>query len=56
MSQSSLLLKQQLRGRNTIAEDVDLTRNPVDGFSAGLRDDSNIYEWEVMIIGPEGTP
>ncbi|KAJ3268560.1 ubiquitin-conjugating enzyme E2 G1 [Terramyces sp. JEL0728] len=39
-AQSSLLLKKQLA---------------VDGFSAGLLD-SNLYEWEVMIIGPEGTP
>ncbi|KAI9342187.1 ubiquitin-conjugating enzyme/RWD-like protein [Zopfochytrium polystomum] len=45
-SQSSLLLKKQLR---------ELTKNPVEGFSAGLVDDDNIYEWEVMIMGPEGT-
>ena len=35
--------------------DVELTKNPVEGFSAGLVDDSNIYEWEVMIIGPPDT-
>ncbi|KAJ1547077.1 Ubiquitin-conjugating enzyme E2 15 [Cladochytrium tenue] len=45
-SQSGLLLKKQLR---------ELTKNPVEGFSAGLADDSNIYEWEVMVMGPEGT-
>jgi ubiquitin-conjugating enzyme E2 G1 len=27
----------------------------VEGFSAGLVDDGNIYEWEVMIIGPPET-
>jgi hypothetical protein len=27
---------------------------PVDGFSAGLKDDDNLYEWEIMIIGPNG--
>ncbi|KAG0343694.1 Ubiquitin-conjugating enzyme E2 15 [Podila humilis] len=44
--QSSLLLKKQLK---------DLTKNPVEGFSAGLVDDSNIYEWEIMIMGPHDT-
>eukprot|EP00897_Mesotaenium_endlicherianum_P001128 jgi/Mesen1/11015/ME000098S10410 len=33
----------------------DLTRNPVDGFSAGLVDDSNVFEWQVTIIGPPDT-
>jgi ubiquitin-conjugating enzyme E2 G1 len=43
---SSLLLKRQLR---------ELMKNPVEGFSAGLADDDNIYIWEVMIIGPPDT-
>lgn len=30
-------------------------KNPVDGFSVGLVDDSNIYEWRVMIEGAQGT-
>jgi ubiquitin-conjugating enzyme E2 G1 len=25
--------------------------HPVDGFSAGLVDDSNVFEWQVTIIG-----
>ncbi|EUC54120.1 ubiquitin-conjugating enzyme E2, putative [Rhizoctonia solani AG-3 Rhs1AP] len=37
-----LLLRRQLQ---------ELTKRPVEGFSAGLVDDSNIMEWEVMIIG-----
>jgi len=41
-----LLLKRQL---------AELRRNPVDGFSAGLVDDSNLLEWEILIIGPEDT-
>ncbi|KND01599.1 ubiquitin-conjugating enzyme E2 15 [Spizellomyces punctatus DAOM BR117] len=44
-SQSALLLRKQLK---------ELTKNPVEGFSAGLADD-NIYEWDVMMVGPEGT-
>ena len=30
-------------------------KNPVDGFSAGLTDDNNIYEWSVTVIGPPDT-
>lgn len=44
--QSALLLKKQL---------ADLNKNPVEGFSAGLIDDNDIYKWEVMIIGPQDT-
>ncbi|KAJ9524532.1 ubiquitin-conjugating enzyme/RWD-like protein [Haematococcus lacustris] len=45
-SQAVLLLKKQLR---------ELSKCPVDGFSAGLVDDSNIFEWQVTIIGPPET-
>ncbi|KAJ1300680.1 hypothetical protein OPQ81_002327 [Rhizoctonia solani] len=41
-----LLLKRQLQ---------EFIKHPVEGFSAGLVDDSNIMEWEVMIIGPPDT-
>ena len=34
---------------------ADLMKNPVDGFSAGLVDDSNLFEWQVTIIGPPDT-
>ncbi|KAI8917577.1 hypothetical protein PhCBS80983_g02707 [Powellomyces hirtus] len=44
-SQSALLLQRQLK---------ELSKSPVPGFSAGLVGD-NIYEWDVMILGPEGT-
>ena len=45
-SGNALLLKKQL---------VELRKNPVDGFSAGLKDDSNLFEWDIMIIGPNDT-
>ncbi|KAG0425098.1 hypothetical protein HPB47_027728, partial [Ixodes persulcatus] len=32
-----------------------LKKNPVEGFSAGLIDDNDIYKWEVLIIGPPDT-
>jgi len=45
-AQAALLLAKQLR---------DLKKSPVEGFSAGLVDDTNIFEWEVIIIGPPDT-
>ncbi|CEH18095.1 ubiquitin-conjugating enzyme [Ceraceosorus bombacis] len=45
-SGNALLLKRQLQ---------ELRKHPVDGFSAGLKDDDNLYEWEIMIIGPNDT-
>jgi len=41
--QASLLLKRQLQ---------ELTKKPVEGFSAGLVDDDNLFKWEVMVMGP----
>jgi len=34
----------------------ELTKNPLDGFSIGLNDYEDIYEWKVMMEGPEATP
>ncbi len=34
---------------------AELTKNPVEGFSAGLVDDDDIYKWEIMIMGPPDT-
>ncbi len=34
---------------------LELSKNPVDGFSVGLKDDSDIYEWQCMMEGPAGT-
>eukprot|EP01111_Echinosteliopsis_oligospora_P012264 TRINITY_DN417_c0_g1_i1.p1 TRINITY_DN417_c0_g1~~TRINITY_DN417_c0_g1_i1.p1 ORF type:complete len:167 (-),score=44.86 TRINITY_DN417_c0_g1_i1:52-552(-) len=45
-SQGALLLKKQLK---------ELAKHPVEGFSAGLADDSNIFEWEVVLVGPADT-
>ncbi|CAM9140814.1 unnamed protein product [Lampetra fluviatilis] len=33
----------------------ELNRNPVEGFSAGLIEDEDIYHWEVVIIGSQDT-
>ena len=44
---ASLLLMKQLK---------DLRKNPIKGFSAGLKDDSDPFKWEVMIMGPPDTP
>lgn len=34
---------------------AELNRNPVEGFSAGLIDDNDLYRWEIMIMGPPDT-
>ena len=34
---------------------AELSRNPIEGFSAGLADDSNVFEWAVTIMGPPDT-
>ncbi|KAK0416029.1 hypothetical protein QR680_012257 [Steinernema hermaphroditum] len=44
--QSALLLRRQL---------AELKKSPVDGFSAGLVSDDDIYKWEVLVIGPPDT-
>lgn len=32
---------------------IELRKRPVDGFSAGLVDDDNLLEWDIMIMGCE---
>ncbi|KIH59298.1 ubiquitin--protein ligase [Ancylostoma duodenale] len=34
---------------------IELRRLPVEGFSAGLVNDDDIYKWEVLVIGPPDT-
>ncbi|MCD7468177.1 ubiquitin-conjugating enzyme E2 G1 [Datura stramonium] len=45
-SLAALLLQKQLKGLN---------RHLVDGFSADLVDENNIFEWSISIIGPPKT-
>ncbi|KAH0928503.1 hypothetical protein HID58_014230 [Brassica napus] len=45
-NQASLLLQKQLK---------DLCKKPVDGFSAGLVDENNVFQWSVSIMGPPDT-
>jgi len=44
--QGVLLLRKQLK---------ELSRNPIEGFSAGLVDDTNVFEWQITVIGPPDT-
>ncbi|KAF0980253.1 hypothetical protein FDP41_013467 [Naegleria fowleri] len=44
--QSALRLAKELK---------ELQKNPVEGFSAGLKDENNLYEWDILIIGPPET-
>lgn len=34
----------------------NLSKEPVDGFSVGLVNDDNIFEWSITIMGPLDTP
>uniref|UniRef100_A0A1B0DBK5 UBC core domain-containing protein n=1 Tax=Phlebotomus papatasi TaxID=29031 RepID=A0A1B0DBK5_PHLPP len=45
--QSSLLLKKQL---------AELNKNPVEGFSAGLIDENDIFRWEAHLYFPKEYP
>ncbi|XP_064648537.1 ubiquitin-conjugating enzyme E2 G1-like [Lineus longissimus] len=53
-SQSSLLLRRQLMELNSKRDREGENSSPT-LFSAGLVDDSDIYTWEVLIIGPPDT-
>lgn len=46
-SRAALLLMKQLK---------ELNKNPVEGFSAGLVEDSNPFDWDICIMGPPDTP
>jgi len=43
----ALLLAKQLQ---------ELKKNPIEGFSAGLVDEGNLFKWEITIIGQPDTP
>ena len=44
--QGVLLLRKQLK---------ELSRNPIEGFSAGLVDDTTVFEWQITVMGPPDT-
>lgn len=45
MAYTTELLKRQL---------IELTKSPPEGVSVGLKDD-NLFQWEVLMVGPPGT-
>jgi ubiquitin-conjugating enzyme E2 G1 len=34
---------------------IELNKNPIDLVSVGLADDANLFDWEILIMGPDGT-
>lgn len=46
-NQAALLLMKQLK---------ELNKNPVQGFSAGLVNADNPFEWEILVVGTPDTP
>lgn len=55
MWKSAVIFLFQMSVVNTVFLFPELNKNPVEGFSAGLIDDDDIYKWEVVIIGPQDT-
>lgn len=49
------LLSSRLRYSPCSLRTQDLAKNPIDLVSVGLVDDSNVYEWEILMMGPDGT-
>lgn len=45
--QGAIMLMKELKG---------LKKSPVEGFSAGLRDESNPFIWDICIMGPPDGP
>ncbi|EGF82620.1 hypothetical protein BATDEDRAFT_9361 [Batrachochytrium dendrobatidis JAM81] len=42
--------------KRLMTEYKELTLNPPDGVTAGPVSESNFYEWEALVAGPEDTP
>ncbi|XP_065838189.1 ubiquitin-conjugating enzyme E2 G2-like [Oscarella lobularis] len=42
--------------KRLMAEYKQLTLNPPEGIIAGPKNEENFFEWEAIIIGPDGTP
>ena len=34
---------------------AELSKRPVEGFSAGLVDDTNLFQWAITVMGPPDT-
>jgi ubiquitin-conjugating enzyme E2 D/E len=45
-----------MSAKRILREFTDLQKEPVPGCSAGPVEESNIYHWSGMIVGPEGSP
>jgi ubiquitin-conjugating enzyme E2 D/E len=45
-----------MSARRIAREFADLQKDPVPGCSAGPADETDIYNWSGVIIGPEGSP
>lgn len=45
-----------MSNKRILREFSDLQKDPIPGCSAGPIDDSDIYHWSGMIVGPEGSP
>lgn len=46
VTSSTLILKKELQ---------NLNKNPVEGFSVGLENENDLFNWRIMIVGPNDT-
>lgn len=49
------ILKHSSLNQGGLHDPAELTKRPVDGFSAGLVSDDNLFEWQVTVMGPPDT-
>lgn len=45
-SAAALLLAKQLK---------EMSKHPTEGFSAGLVNEDNLFEWQILVVGPPDT-
>ncbi|XP_023794869.1 ubiquitin-conjugating enzyme E2 G1 isoform X3 [Cyanistes caeruleus] len=55
LSRDTGIYSRESGGLHGTVGESELNKNPVEGFSAGLIDDNDLYRWEVLIIGPPDT-
>ena len=45
-----------MAARRLLGEYKQITENPPEGMTAGPVNEDNLFEWECLVLGPEGTP
>jgi hypothetical protein len=51
-----MVAKTATASKRLLIEYRDISNNPPEGILAGPRDENNLFVWDVLVQGPEGTP